>query len=245
MARNQDGGTALHYLCDHINYDSKAADKIRLLLEIGDASALLSTKNIIERTPLQIATYKDASNEIKNLLAPQFKSLKHNNNLFSTVVPVDSDINTPIKRSSHNQQTTLQSSSTNQDPNETIRKLQAQLKAAQEHMKLVLRDHDQKCVDCSLNISLNNIRISITSCPPSDALIERKKMPKLKLARSLLYGPLSNARRRCGLPSCRKCGVKSCCSACHGMELHCSQDHRMQLRGGDVFNGIVQVPVCV
>jgi len=43
------------------------------------ANLLLTIKNKHGRTPLQIATNKDASDEITSLLKPQFNSLKHKN----------------------------------------------------------------------------------------------------------------------------------------------------------------------
>jgi hypothetical protein len=57
--------------------------------------------------------------------------------------------------------------------------------------------------------------------PVVTALIQRKKMPRPSQARSLLHGPLSNARRRCGLPSCRKREVFLRCSGCNRLEFYC------------------------
>jgi len=59
-----------------------------------------------------------------------------------------------------------------------------------------------------------------------DALLHHKKPPKPHQIQSLLYGPLCNARRRCGLPSCRSPDVGARCSACGGMEYYCSKEHQ-------------------
>ena len=64
--------------------------------------------------------------------------------------------------------------------------------------------------------------------PVVTALILRKKMPRPSQARSLLHGPLNNARRRCGLPSCRKREVFLRCSGCNRLEFYCCRDHQTQ-----------------
>ena len=109
-------------MCNYIKDHTKVADKIKPLLKVGDANALLSTKNNCGKTPLQITAEEDASNEIKNLLTPQSNSNstnknKNKNNSSSKVDLVEgSDI--PVKKSNQNQQTTLQSSSSiNNGPN--------------------------------------------------------------------------------------------------------------------------------
>jgi hypothetical protein len=71
MAKNKCGYTALHWLCIAIKTHIKAAEKIKLILQAGDDTLLLSAKNIFGQTPLEIVTDKGASNIIKKLLAVQ------------------------------------------------------------------------------------------------------------------------------------------------------------------------------
>jgi ankyrin repeat protein len=68
MAKDKGGETALHNLCWLIKKHTKAAEKIKLILQVGDANLLLSTKDNDGNTPLEIATDKGASNRIKKLL---------------------------------------------------------------------------------------------------------------------------------------------------------------------------------
>ena len=161
------GATALHYLCSNIYKHSKVADKIKLLLEVGDANFLLSTKDIggVGKTPLQHATEKRAatSNRIKNLLTPSSNSTNNTNNSSSNIVPAYISFDTPIKQSNHNQQTTSQSNYTINDPNETARKLQAQLKKAQEQSKQIRQDYDQKLAD--YNILQDTLQLECTEKP--------------------------------------------------------------------------------
>jgi hypothetical protein len=73
MAKNEGGDTALHWLCWYTMTHTKVADaeKIKLFLQIGDANILLSIKNLLGKTPLEIATDKGASKKIKKLLTLQ------------------------------------------------------------------------------------------------------------------------------------------------------------------------------
>jgi ankyrin repeat protein len=68
MAKDKGGETALHNLCWLIKKHTKAAEKIKLILQVGDANLQLSTKDNDGNTPLEIATEKGASNIIKKLL---------------------------------------------------------------------------------------------------------------------------------------------------------------------------------
>jgi hypothetical protein len=68
IAKSNDGNTALHNLCWSIKRHAKVAEKIKLILQVGDANLLLSAKNHDGKTPLEIATDKDAFNIIKKLL---------------------------------------------------------------------------------------------------------------------------------------------------------------------------------
>jgi len=45
MEKNKDGSNALHRLCDRIKRNAKVAEKTKILLEVGDANVLLSTKD--------------------------------------------------------------------------------------------------------------------------------------------------------------------------------------------------------
>jgi hypothetical protein len=68
MVKDNGDDTALHDLCWYIKKHTKAAEKIKLILQVGDANILLSAKKTNGETPLEIATAKDASNIIKKLL---------------------------------------------------------------------------------------------------------------------------------------------------------------------------------
>jgi ankyrin repeat protein len=68
MAKNSTGDTALHFLCSSIEEHTRPAKKIKLILQVGDANLLLSSKNHAGQTPLEIADDMDASSEIKKLL---------------------------------------------------------------------------------------------------------------------------------------------------------------------------------
>eukprot|EP00979_Chaetoceros_neogracilis_P005944 scaffold1163_cov289-Chaetoceros_neogracile.AAC.3 len=118
MAKDKDGDTALHLLCWFIKKHTKAAEKIKLILQVGDANLLLATKKGQRRTPLEIATDKGASNKIKKLLTLQSNSNSYNPS--TDFVPADNS--TPITQSSLEQDTT-QSISTNNDTNIPIRGL--------------------------------------------------------------------------------------------------------------------------
>jgi ankyrin repeat protein len=154
MAKNKNGNTALHNLCWYIRSHTKVAQKIKLILEVGDANLLLSTKNRVGKTPLKIATGRGASKTIKNLLTLQSNSNSTTNNDSPSASIVPADNSTPITQSSQEQDTT-RSSSTNNDLNIPIRGLgidqnhQSQLREAKEEAKAIQQDLDQKCIDCS------------------------------------------------------------------------------------------------
>ena len=71
MAKDDNGDTVLHNLCWYIKSHTKVYEKIKLILQAGDDTLLLSAKNIVGQTPLEIATEVGASNIIKKLLAVQ------------------------------------------------------------------------------------------------------------------------------------------------------------------------------
>eukprot|EP00979_Chaetoceros_neogracilis_P005806 scaffold1116_cov154-Chaetoceros_neogracile.AAC.1 len=56
MAKDKNGNTALHSLCIATKRHTKVAEKIKLILQIGDANLLLSAKDRVGKTPLEIAT---------------------------------------------------------------------------------------------------------------------------------------------------------------------------------------------
>jgi|AntRauTorckE5430_2_1112549.scaffolds.fasta_scaffold06428_1 ankyrin repeat protein len=68
MAKSKKGNTALHFLCWSIGEHTKVAEKINLILQVGDANLLLSTKDNDGQTPLEIVTDNGASKRIKKLL---------------------------------------------------------------------------------------------------------------------------------------------------------------------------------
>eukprot|EP00979_Chaetoceros_neogracilis_P008262 scaffold1833_cov263-Chaetoceros_neogracile.AAC.23 len=71
MAKDDIGDTALHFLCWSIKKHTKVAEKINLILQVGDANLLLSTKDHFRQTPLEIVTDNGASKRIKKLLTLQ------------------------------------------------------------------------------------------------------------------------------------------------------------------------------
>jgi ankyrin repeat protein len=101
----------LHCLCYNIKrHTTKVAERIKLILQIGDANLLLSAKNRVGKTPLEIATDKGASNVIKELLTIQsnFNSTRSSNNSSTNIVPEDNS--TPVTQSNQDQDTTRSSS---------------------------------------------------------------------------------------------------------------------------------------
>jgi hypothetical protein len=147
MAKDKYGETALHWLC-WLRH-TKAAKKIILILEVGDANLLLATKNSNGKTPLEFATDKGASKKIKRILTVQSnsRSRKRNNNSSASIVPANNGRNTPTKQSNPEQHTTRDSSTTNNDPDITIRRLQSQLKEARKNAEMIQQDFDKKCAD--------------------------------------------------------------------------------------------------
>jgi len=71
VAKNWIGNTALHLLCRHINNHDNAANKIKLMLQVAGTEKILTVKNDNGNTPLDIATAKGGSDEIKTLLQPR------------------------------------------------------------------------------------------------------------------------------------------------------------------------------
>jgi len=74
LAMDDNGDTALHNLCWYIKSHTKAAEKMILILQVGDANLLLAAKNKAGQTPLKIATDNGASKEIQKLLTVQSNS---------------------------------------------------------------------------------------------------------------------------------------------------------------------------
>jgi hypothetical protein len=72
MAKDKYGETtAIHHLCRCIERHTKVAEKIKLILKVGDNNVLLLAKNHDGQKPLEIATEEGASKRIKNLLTVQ------------------------------------------------------------------------------------------------------------------------------------------------------------------------------
>ena len=70
MAKDEDGYTALHGLCYTTITHEKPADIIKLMLHVAGTERLLKEKNDDGKTPLDLATAREASNKIKALLQP-------------------------------------------------------------------------------------------------------------------------------------------------------------------------------
>jgi hypothetical protein len=154
MVKDSYGNTALHELCLYIEEHTKVAEKIKLILQVGDANLLLSTKNLEGETLLKIATDNGASNIIKKLLTLQSttNSATNNDRPSANIVPADNS--TPVTQSSQEQDTT-QSSSTNNLLFTPMRGLgidqnhQSQLREAEDKAMTIQQDFDQKCIDYS------------------------------------------------------------------------------------------------
>jgi hypothetical protein len=143
MTKDEGGKTTLHDLCGCIKRHAKAAEIIKLILQVGDANLLLSTKNHAGQTPLKIATDKGAPEKIKMILLLQSNSTsrRSNNNSSASIVPANTS-NAPTKQSNPEYHTTESSSTTNNDPNITIRRLQSQLKEALENAALAMKSKE-------------------------------------------------------------------------------------------------------
>jgi ankyrin repeat protein len=74
MAKDEGGKTTLHDLCLCIKRHAKAAEIIKLILQVGDTNLLLATKNRVGQTPLEMAIEEGASKEIQKLLTVQSNS---------------------------------------------------------------------------------------------------------------------------------------------------------------------------
>jgi E3 ubiquitin-protein ligase RNF1/2 len=147
MAKDTYGNTAMHNVRHHsINDHTRVADKIKLLLQVGDADLLLVTRRNDGKTPLQFATEEGASDEIRNLLTPQsYSNLNstENNMSSSSISPGDIRNTHSIKqRSNQNHHATypIQSSTNIED---------ASLKEAKEYAQKIQQDLDQKGEDYS------------------------------------------------------------------------------------------------
>jgi hypothetical protein len=77
MAKSKDGDNALHWLCYCIKKHTKVAEKVKLILQVGDANLLLSTKDDDGNRPLEIAAHNGASNVIKKILTVQKVDLEN------------------------------------------------------------------------------------------------------------------------------------------------------------------------
>ena len=96
MAKDNNGNTALHWLCYCIKRHTKAANKIKLMLQVPGTETILMEKND-NGEPLYLASIKNrASNKIKTLLKP--RTIKNDpantNDDASNLVPDDRDNDT-------------------------------------------------------------------------------------------------------------------------------------------------------
>eukprot|EP00979_Chaetoceros_neogracilis_P008260 scaffold1833_cov263-Chaetoceros_neogracile.AAC.21 len=162
MAKDDNGDTALHNLCLFIKSHTKAAEKIKLILQVcvcicnyfGDANLLLATKDYAGQTPLEIATEEGASNIIKKLLTLQSTTNSRSRSSNPSAIILPADNSTPITQSNQDQDTTPRSSANN-EPNIPIYGLgidqnhQSQLKKAKDKAQMIQQVYDQKCIDYS------------------------------------------------------------------------------------------------
>ena len=63
MAKNKEDDTALHDFCCQIKRHTKAANKIKLMLQVADTERLLKEKNDDGERPLDLARYCEGSIE--------------------------------------------------------------------------------------------------------------------------------------------------------------------------------------
>jgi len=91
VAKDNNGDTALHDLCHYINVHTKAANKIKLMLQVAGTETILTDKNDDGETALDYATAEGTSNKIKALLQP--RTIKNepanSNDDASNLVPAD------------------------------------------------------------------------------------------------------------------------------------------------------------
>lgn len=70
--------------------------------------------------------------------------------------------------------------------------------------------------------------------PILNALVAGEVPARPSKRRSLLYGPLLDANKRCGLPSCRSTrgaeggDLLRCTGGCRGLEQYCCKDHQVE-----------------
>jgi|AntRauTorckE5430_2_1112549.scaffolds.fasta_scaffold06957_2 hypothetical protein len=115
MAKDDDGSTALHDLCWHITRHTKVAEKIKLMLQVGDDNLLLSTKDHFRQTPLEIVTDQGASNQIKKLLTVQKVDLENK------VEAQGSEISLPAKEKETGEKDDIHESKSQKDEPDTKR----------------------------------------------------------------------------------------------------------------------------
>lgn len=98
VVKDSFGDTALHTLSRFIHDCDNAADKINLLIEVAGTEIILTEKNKYGKTPLDLATAKGTSDEIKALFQP--RTIKNepeiSSNDASNFVPDDLDNDTVI-----------------------------------------------------------------------------------------------------------------------------------------------------
>ena len=156
MVKDSDGDTALHCLCCSAQrYNRNPADKIKLFLEAADTEKILEAKNNTGKTPLELAVVAKASSEIKNLLRPSQPSIVVLNNGKATTESNKRRKRqvTPSKQCTASPITPVEEDTSIPSSLDTIRKLEEQLKEANDRARKIQQDLDEKCAD---NINLQN-----------------------------------------------------------------------------------------
>ena len=155
MAEKNDGNTGLHLLCYNINKQDSPADKIKLFLEAAtdDTEEILRAKNNDGKTPLQIATERNASHEIKKLLRPGQPSSPAVLNDGKATPTESSNIQKcqviPSKQRTASLTTwtplPIEDSSTVSSSLDYFCNLQEQLEESNDRVRKIQNDFDEKC----------------------------------------------------------------------------------------------------
>ena len=155
MTKDEVGNTALHDLCYTTITHEKPADIIKLMLQVAGTERLLTDKNDFGKTPLDLATENQASDEVTALLLPQ--TIKNEPPIASddtsNLVPDDQD----------NDITTTELHDQLQAANQKIADLETQ---RTDHLLLATKQQDQlqasnqKIADLEDEIKNQNVLLS-------------------------------------------------------------------------------------
>jgi len=140
MAKSSHGNTALQSLCYYINEHDNQAEKVKLFLKAADTEEILQIKDSSGKTPLQCAIIEKASTEIQDLLRPRQSSSAV---LDDNKVTTEPNKGKPRKVSPRKQCTTSPTTpqeDTNTALLDTIRRLNEQLKEANDRAAPIQRD---------------------------------------------------------------------------------------------------------